>query len=87
MNAGAYWSKKATSWKLRSFEDMPQDLQQGYIVDKVQDGYHSTKAVDKRVFTPFCKGLGIYCNGFWGCGALGPHKCNRSDLSHFIKEV
>lgn len=31
----------------------------------------------KRGFTPFCKGLGIHCNGFWGCGALGPHKCNR----------
>ena len=31
----------------------------------------------KRGFTPFYKGLGIYCNGFWGCGALGPHKCNR----------
>ena len=41
----------------------------------------------KRGFTPFCKGLGIYCNGFWGCGALGPHKCNLSDLSHSIKEV
>ena len=38
----------------------------------------------KRVFTPFCKGLGPYCNGFWGCRALGPHKCNRSDLSHSI---
>ena len=42
---------------------------------------------DKRVFTPFCKGLGPYCNDFWGCGALGPHKCNRSDLNHSIKEV
>lgn len=41
----------------------------------------------KRDFTPFCKGLGIYYNGFWGCGALGPHKCNRSDLSLPIKEV
>ena len=41
----------------------------------------------KRGFTPFCKGLGIYYNGFWGCGALGPHKCNLSDLSHSIKEV
>ena len=41
----------------------------------------------KRGFTPFCKGLGIYCNGFWGCGALGPQKCNLSDLSHSIKEV
>ena len=41
----------------------------------------------KGVFTPFCKGLGIYCNGFWGCGALGPHKYNQSDLSHAIKEV
>ena len=30
----------------------------------------------KRVFTPFCKGLGLFCNGFWGCGDLGPHKCN-----------
>jgi hypothetical protein len=40
----------------------------------------------KRVFTPFCKGLGLFCNEFWGCGALGPHKCNRSDLSHSIKE-
>ena len=30
----------------------------------------------KRGFTPFCNGLGIYCNGFWGCGSLGPHKCN-----------
>lgn len=30
----------------------------------------------KRGFAPFCKGLGIYCNGFCGCGALGPHKCN-----------
>ena len=39
------------------------------------------------MFTPFCKGLGIFCNGFWGCGTLGPHKCNRSDLSHSIKEV
>ena len=44
------------------------------------------KSRTKRVFTPFCKGLGIYCNGFWGCGALGPHKCNQSDLSHSIKE-
>ena len=41
----------------------------------------------KRVFTPFCKGLGPYCNGFWGCRALSPHDCNRSDLSHSIKEV
>ena len=41
----------------------------------------------KRVFTAFCNGLGIYCNGFSGCGDLGPHKCNRSDLSHSIKEV
>ena len=40
----------------------------------------------KRVFTPFCKVLGPYCNGFWGCGALGPHECNQSDLSHSIKE-
>jgi hypothetical protein len=31
--------------------------------------------------------LGIYCNGFSGCGALGPHKCNQSDLSHSIKEI
>ena len=31
--------------------------------------------------------MGIYCNEFWGCGALGPHKCNLSDLSHSIKEV
>ena len=31
--------------------------------------------------------MGIYCNRFWGCGALGPHKCNLSDLSHSIKEV
>ena len=38
-------------------------------------------------FYPFCKGFGIYCNGFWGCGALGPHKRNRSDLSHSIKEI
>ena len=41
----------------------------------------------KGVFTPFCKGLGIYCNGFLGCGDLGPHKCTLSDLSHSIKEV
>ena len=41
----------------------------------------------KRVFTPFCKGLEPYCNGFWGCRALSPHDCNRSDLSHSIKEV
>ena len=41
----------------------------------------------KRGFTPFCKGLGIYCNGFWRCGALSPHKCNWSDISHSIKEV
>ena len=41
----------------------------------------------KGVFTPFCKGLGIYCNGFWGCGGLGLHKCNLSGLSHSIKEV
>ena len=41
----------------------------------------------KRDFSPFCKGLGIYCNGFWGCGDLGPHRCNLSDLSHPIKEV
>ena len=40
----------------------------------------------KRVFTPFCKGLGLFCNGFGGCGALGPHKCNQSNLSHSIKE-
>ena len=38
----------------------------------------------KRVFTPFCKALGPYCNKFWGCRALGPHKCNQSDLSHSI---
>ena len=31
--------------------------------------------------------MGIYCNGFCRCGALGPHKCNLSDLSHSIKEV
>ena len=31
--------------------------------------------------------MGIYCNGFWGCGALGPHKCSLSELSHSIKEV
>ena len=41
----------------------------------------------KRVFTPFCKGLGPYFNGFWGCRALSPHDCNQSDLSHSIKEV
>ena len=41
----------------------------------------------KRVFTPFCKGLGLYCNRFWGYGALGRHKCNRSDRSHSIKEI
>ena len=43
---------------------------------------HSTITTTKRLktkrgFTLFCKGLGIYCNGFWGCGALGPHKCNQ----------
>ena len=31
----------------------------------------------KGIFTSFCKGLGIYCNGFWGCGDLDPHKCNQ----------
>ena len=31
--------------------------------------------------------MGIYCNGFWGCGALDPHKCNQSELIHSIKEV
>ena len=53
---------------------------------------HSAVTTTQRLktkigFTPFCKGLGIYCNGFWGCGDLGPHKCNLSDLSHSIKEV
>ena len=41
----------------------------------------------KTGFTPFYKSLGIYCNGFWGCGDLDPHKCNLNDLSHPIKEV
>jgi hypothetical protein len=40
----------------------------------------------KRVFTPFCKGLGLFFNGFWGYGALGPRECNLSDLCHTIKE-
>ena len=40
----------------------------------------------KRGFTPFCKGLGLFCNVFLGYEALGPHECNRSDLSHSIKE-
>ena len=47
----------------------------------------SQRLKTKRGFTPSCKGLGIYCNGFSRCGALGPHKCNLSDLSDSIKEV
>ena len=41
----------------------------------------------KGVLPHIVRVLGIYCNGFWGCGALGPHECNQSDLSHSIKEV
>jgi hypothetical protein len=31
----------------------------------------------KRVLTPFCKGLGLFCNEFWGRGALGPHEVDK----------
>ena len=44
------------------------------------------KPKTKRVFAHFVKGLGLFCNEFWGYGYLGPHECNLSNLSHTIKK-
>ena len=84
---GACWSRKAASRKLHNSRTSPRIF--GEVAEPTGCGAVTTaqKTRAKKVFTPFCKGLGPYYNGFWGCRALGPHKCNRSDLSHSIKEV
>ena len=71
------WSRKAASQKLRSSRTSPRIFDE--VVELTGHGMVTTAQTPKtkRVFTPFCKGLGIYCNGFWGCGPLGPHKCNQ----------
>ena len=71
------WGRKAASQKLRSLRKSPR-----IFSEVVEPTGHDTVTTTQRLktergFTPFCKGLGIYCNGFWGCGSLGPHKCNR----------
>ena len=87
MSVGSLLEQESTFQKATQFEDNSQGLWRGCGANRTWRSYHSVEAEDKRGFTPFLKGLGIYCNRFWGCGALGPHKCNRSDLSHSIKEV
>ena len=63
--------------KAVQFKDNSQDLQRGCGVDKTWRGYDIVETEDQKGFLPqFVKGLGIYCNGFWGSGPLGPLKCN-----------
>ena len=67
------------------FWEVSQDLRRSCRAGEEQSGQHSAESEDQKGFlTPFCKGLGLFCNGFQGCGALGPHECNLSDLSHTI---
>ena len=84
---GACWSRKAVSRKQCSSRTTPRIFDE--VAEPTGRGTDTTaqRPKTKRGFTLFCKGLGIYCNGFWGCGALGTHICNLSDLSHPIKEV
>ena len=84
---GACWSRKVASRKLHSLRTCPRIFDKVVELTRCSTITTTQRSKTKRGFTPFCKGLGIYCNGFWGCGFLGPHKCNLSDLSHYIKEV
>ena len=68
------WSRKEASWKLVSSRTSPNIFDE--VAELTRCGAVTTtqRPNTKGGFNPFCKGLGIYCNGFWGCGPLGPHK-------------
>ena len=73
---GACWSRKVACQKLRSSRTSPRIFSE--VAKLIGHGAITIaqRPKTKRGFTPFCKGLGIYCNGFWGCRDLDPHKCN-----------
>ena len=69
--------KKSSFMEVAQFEELSQDLWRGCGANKTRRGYHSAETEDQKGFFPqFVNGLGIYCNGFWGSGPLGPLKCN-----------
>ena len=76
VSVGGQLEQESNFLEAVQFEENSQDLQQGCGADRTWHGYHSAKTKDQKGFSPLCKGLRICCNGFWGCGPLGPHKCN-----------
>ena len=74
---GSCWSRKAASRKLRSLRIGPRIFSEVAELTRRSAVTTTQRLKSKMGFTPFCKGLRIYCNGFWGYGALGPHKCNQ----------
>ena len=82
---GAYEGKKEASKSYTVLRMCPRIFDEVAELTRCSTVATAQWLKTKKGFTPFYKGLGIYCNGFWGCGALGPHKCNLSDLSQSIK--
>ena len=66
VSVGGLLEQESSFPEAAQFKDNSQDLRRGCGADKTWRGYHSVKIEDQNGLSLFCKGLGIYCNGFWG---------------------